>query len=68
MPQIHETAYPRIKPDLSPRELEETYSLTHEELDFVFESARTTTTRLGLAVLLKRVSGIWCGFWLLGSL
>lgn len=53
MPQIHETAYPRIKPDLSPRELEETYSLTREELDFVFESARTTTTRLGLAVLLK---------------
>ncbi|MFN9966222.1 MAG: DUF4158 domain-containing protein, partial [Lysobacteraceae bacterium] len=53
MPQIHETAYPRIKPDLSPRELEETYSLTREELDFVFKSARTTTTRLGLAVLLK---------------
>ena len=53
MPQIHETAYPRIKPDLSPRELEETYSLTREEVDFVFKSAREPTTRLGLAVLLK---------------
>jgi hypothetical protein len=53
MPQIHETAYPRIKPDLSQRELEETYSLTREEVDFVFNSARTAQTRLGLAVLLK---------------
>jgi TnpA family transposase len=53
MPHIHETAYPRIKPDLSQRELEETYSLTREEVDFVFNSARTAQTRLGLAVLLK---------------
>lgn len=32
MPAIHETAYPRIKPNLSPKELKELFTPNEEEL------------------------------------
>lgn len=55
MPAIHETAYPRIKPNLSPKELKELFTPTEEEL-FLLDSKtkRTlTVTRFGFMLMLK---------------
>ncbi len=58
MPAIHETAYPRIKPNLSPKELKELKELftpTEEEL-FLLDSKTKktlTVTRLGFMLMLK---------------
>jgi hypothetical protein len=35
MSAIHETAYPRIKPNLSPKELKEVFTPTEEELSLL---------------------------------
>ena len=53
MPSIQETAYPRIKSNLSQQELEEVYTPKTEELEWACRSARGTIPQLGLLVLLK---------------
>lgn len=55
MPAIHETAYPRIKPNLSSKELKEVFTPTEEEL-FLLDSKTKKTlpvTRLGFMLALK---------------
>ncbi len=55
MTAIHETAYPRIKPNLSHKEMIEIFTLTENEINFVNTNTKKTkeTSKLGLAVLLK---------------
>ncbi|CAN7775976.1 Tn3 family transposase [Cupriavidus necator] len=53
MAAIHETAYPRFKPDLTERELAEIYTPTASELIFVRRNARSDAGRLILLTLLK---------------
>jgi hypothetical protein len=55
MTAIHETAYPRIKPNLSQKELNELFTPTVEELDLLNEKTRQTfpVSRLGFMLLLK---------------
>jgi hypothetical protein len=55
MSSIHETAYPRFKPDLSQRELEDIYTPTNKERIFSQRNAHTAVARLALMVLLKTV-------------
>ena len=56
MASLHETAYPRINPDLDARELAEIFSPTQIELDFVEKhTRRATVSRLGLLLYLKLV-------------
>lgn len=55
MSSIHETAYPRFKPDLTQRELEEIYTPTDEEHRFARRVSRTASSRLYLMILLKTV-------------
>ncbi len=55
MSSIHETAYPRFKPELTQREVEEIYTPTEEEHRFARRTARTAPARLYLMVLLKSV-------------
>ena len=55
MAAIHETAYPRIKPNLSHQELKEIFTPTEEEL-FLLDSKTTgkfSVSRLGFMVTLK---------------
>src|SRR5450830_873646 len=52
---IHETAYPRFKPDLTQRELEEIYTPTESELRFGRRHGRSSASRLYLMILLKTV-------------
>jgi TnpA family transposase len=52
---IHETAYPRFKPDLTQRELEEIYTPTESEHRFARRLGRSSASRLYLMVLLKTV-------------
>ncbi len=44
MPAIHETAYPRIKPNLSPKELKELFTPTEEELFLLDSKTKKTLT------------------------
>lgn len=53
MPAIHETAYPRIKPNLTAKELDEVYTPTKEEIAFVKKSTKQVTSALGLLIMLK---------------
>lgn len=53
MPSIHETAYPRLRSSLSPRELVAVYSPTKDEMDLADRVVRSATARLGFLVLLK---------------
>lgn len=53
LPSIQETAYPRIKSNLSRKELEEVYTPKTEEIEWACRSARGTVLQLGLLVLLK---------------
>ncbi|MBX9899211.1 MAG: Tn3 family transposase [Burkholderiaceae bacterium] len=53
MSSIHETAYPRFKPELTQRELEDVYSPSDEDHKFVRRNARTDPARLYLVLLLK---------------
>jgi len=50
---IHETAYPRFKPEITPRELADVYTPTPEEQVFARRQGRTLRGRLGLLVLVK---------------
>jgi hypothetical protein len=53
MSSIHETAYPRFKPELSQQELEDVYTPTDEERIFAQRHSNTPAARLALLVLLK---------------
>ena len=50
---IHETAYPRFKPDLTQRELEDVYAPSVEDRKFIRHNARTSPAKLYLALMLK---------------
>lgn len=55
MTAIHETAYPRLKPHLTPTELEKNFSPIYSEKILMEESTReaSITNKLGFMVLLK---------------
>ena len=53
MPTVAETAYPRLKNQVTSRELEEVYTPTEQELSFALSQTRKGTTLLGFLVLLK---------------
>lgn len=55
MSAIHETAYPRIKPNLSPREFREIFTPTDEEHSLLKSKTKKTmpVTRLGFMLSLK---------------
>jgi hypothetical protein len=50
---IHETAYPRLKASITPRDLEEVYLPTPEELAFATSHTRNNTPRACFVLLLK---------------
>jgi TnpA family transposase len=53
MTAIHETAYPRIRSNLSDKELEEIYTPTPNDLVFIHRSTKSTVAAFGGVVLLK---------------
>jgi hypothetical protein len=53
VPTIHETAYPRLRGNPSPRELVDVYSPTKDEMGMADRVARSLTSRLGFLILLK---------------
>jgi TnpA family transposase len=53
MTAIHETAYPRIRPNLTRKELLKIYTPTPEEIKFAASHTRTYVPRIGFMVLLK---------------
>ncbi len=53
MTAIHETAYPRIRSNLSDKELVELYTPTPEDLGFINHSTKSTMAAFGGFVLLK---------------
>ena len=53
MTTIHETAYPRIRSNLSDKELEEIYTPTSDDLAFIHRSTKSTVAAFGGVVLLK---------------
>ncbi|WP_293910436.1 Tn3 family transposase [Deinococcus sp.] len=53
MPTLHETAYPRLKSQLSEKELREVYTPTQGELALTEQVAREQTAKVGFLVLLK---------------
>ena len=53
MTAIHETAYPRLRSNLTDKELRELYTPTPEEMAFVRQVTSSTVTALGVVVLLK---------------
>lgn len=55
MSSIHETAYPRFKPELTQRELDDIYTPSEDELAFARSNGRTIPARLSLLILLKTV-------------
>ncbi|MBA3755683.1 MAG: DUF4158 domain-containing protein [Nitrosomonas sp.] len=54
--QPNDTAYPRFKSRLSQSELEEFYTPSDAELMFCNSNIRSSTTRLGFVLLLKRIN------------
>ena len=53
MTAIHETAYPRIRSNLSEKELEELYTPTQDDLAFIEGSTKSTVAAFGGMILLK---------------
>ncbi len=55
MAAIHETAYPWFKPYLTAKELDELFSLSVDEIDFINRKTKVNniTSRLGFGILLK---------------
>ncbi|WP_313035973.1 Tn3 family transposase [Stenotrophomonas acidaminiphila] len=53
MTNLHETAYPRLKPDPTLKELHDIYTPTEAELAFVVASATRPTAQLAVLVHLK---------------
>ena len=53
MTAIHETAYPRIRSNVTEKELIELYTPSQEQLEFADRNTRGKIQKLGLLVLLK---------------
>lgn len=53
MSSVHETAYPRFKPNLTDQELNEIYTPSQEELKFIHAHGHSPTEKLSLLVLIK---------------
>ncbi len=53
MSSVHETAYPRFKPNLTDQELAGIYTPSLEELKFIHERVHSSVDQLSLLVLLK---------------
>lgn len=53
MTAIHETAYPRIRSNLSDKELQELYTPTSDDLAFIYRSTKSPVAAFGGLVLLK---------------
>lgn len=53
MPSIQETAYPRLKSNLTSRELDKLYSPTPEEITLTKTKARNSLSQLGFLIMLK---------------
>lgn len=53
MTAIYETAYPRIKPDIPSHELDDIYTPSNTELQFVFSQRRQPAAQYVLLLLLK---------------
>ena len=53
MASLHDTAYPRLRSQLTPRELREVYSPTRDELTLAQQVTRGASTQLAFLVLLK---------------
>lgn len=53
MTSLHETAYPRLKTEPTPKELAELYTPTADELAFVAGQVRQSTARLAFLIHLK---------------
>ncbi len=53
MPSVRETAYPRLKSSYSPKEVNDIYTPTPEELIWAEQNTRGDRAHLGLLVLLK---------------
>ncbi len=53
MTTLHETAYPRLKPDPTAKELQDVYTPTEVERQFVWTIAASPTTRLAVLLHLK---------------
>lgn len=53
MATLHETAYPRLKPDPTAKELRDVYTPTPAELDFVVATAQRSTAQLAVLIHLK---------------
>ena len=53
MPSVHETAYPRLKASVSPQDLSDVFTPTTEEIAFAHRTARGSTAKRCLLVLLK---------------
>ena len=53
MTAIHETAYPRIRSNLTDKELQELYTPTADDLVFIRDATKSAVAALGLAVLLE---------------
>lgn len=53
MTAIHETAYPRIRSNLSDQELKKLYAPTPDDLAFIERSTKSTVAAFGGMILLK---------------
>ena len=53
MASVHETAYPRLKQEVTPAELEAIYTPTTDEIEFVFSHYRRPMARACLLIQLK---------------
>lgn len=53
MTAIHETAYPRIRSNLSDKDLDELYTPTPADLAFIARSTKSSVAAFGGVVLLK---------------
>jgi len=56
MPAIHETAYPYLKRQPSPDELERLYTPTRAECDLAARQTKGPVARIGFLVLLKTLT------------
>lgn len=53
MTPIHETAYPRIRSNVTEKELNELYTPTQDQMEFADTNAREPIQKLGLLILIK---------------
>ena len=53
MPNIHDTAYPRLKSSNTEKELDKHYTPSHDEIALALRFVKGQTARLGFLVLLK---------------